>query len=413
MYPSVRDSPVAPRPGRWSGVARNVILLGLTSLFTDISAEMLTAVLPLYLALELHMTPLQIGLIDGLYQAASAVVRVAAGMVADARRRYKTVAVVGYALSAVCRAGLIVAGGSLAGITSLLMIDRVGKGIRTAPRDALITLSSPPAQLGAAFGAHRALDTIGAVLGPVFAFGLLAMASSAYDAVFVVSLAFAIVGLAIVTLFVRNQVPLTPPDATARRAGLREIGRHRGFVAVLGAGVGLSVMTSTDALIYLMLQRSGAVEPSIFPLFFVGTALVYLVLALPLGRLADRVGRHVTFVAGHLAVMAIYLTLVVSPVLPRAGVVACVALLGVYYAATDGVLAALAAAALPEAQVTTGLAIVSTAVALSRLAAAALFGALWNAAGIRTALAIGAVGLGIAVSGAIWWLRPGRRSAAS
>ena len=149
VYPSVRsDAPLAGARGpsltrgRWPTVSRNVVLLGLTSLFTDISSEMLTAVLPLYFMLELRMTPLQFGLIDGLYQGTSAIVRVASGWLADAGTRYKAVATTGYALSAVCKVGLLAVGCAWTPITGLMMLDRLGKGIRTAPRDALITLSS-------------------------------------------------------------------------------------------------------------------------------------------------------------------------------------------------------------------------------------------------------------------------------
>ncbi len=198
--------PVAAAGPRYRGaVPRNVVVLGLTSFFTDISSEALTAVLPLYFVLELRMTPLQFGLLDGLYQGASAMVRVAGGLVADARGRCKPVAFVGYALSAFCKLGLLLVGSAWAPIAALLMIDRLGKGIRTAPRDALITHSSEPSRLGAAFGLHRTMDTAGAALGPVVAFAVLTAAPGAYDAVFVVSLAVALVGLAILGLFVEDR----------------------------------------------------------------------------------------------------------------------------------------------------------------------------------------------------------------
>lgn len=384
-------------------ISRNVLFLGLTSLFTDVSSEMLTAVLPLYFMLELKMSPLQVGLIDGLYQGASALVRVASGVVADSGRRYKSVAVVGYALSTVCKAGLLGVGGAWGAITGLLMLDRIGKGIRTAPRDALITLSSDPARLGESFGAHRAMDTVGAVLGPVLAFGILALAPSAYDAVFVVSLAFGVVGVALIALFVENQRGAEAPQRPlGARAGVASILRNTSFARLLAAGVFLSVLTATDALIYLLLQRAGAVPPTVFPLLFVGTSAVYLLLALPVGRLADRVGRRWTFAAGHVGVLGIYLVLLFFPSLSLAGVLFCVAMLGVYYAATDGVLSALAATTLPTAQVTTGLAVVSTAVALSRLVAAAFFGALWSWFGPAGAVGAFAAGLALALGLAAW-----------
>ena len=162
MYPSLRETG-AVRAGTlvrpWHRASRNVLLLGATSLFTDISSEMLTAVLPLYFMLELRMSPLEFGVIDGLYHGVSALVRLASGVVADRGGHYKAVAVAGYAISAVCKLLLLMAGTAWAAITAILMVDRLGKGIRTAPRDALITLSSDRARLGEAFGVHRAMDT--------------------------------------------------------------------------------------------------------------------------------------------------------------------------------------------------------------------------------------------------------------
>ncbi len=411
MYPSIRDrgaptvtAPVAAAGLRNRGaVPRNVVVLGLTSFFTDISSEALTAVLPLYLVLELRMTPLQFGLLDGLYQGASALVRVAAGLYADAGRRYKPVAFLGYALSALCKLGLLLVGSAFAAIAALLMIDRLGKGIRTAPRDALIAKSSEPSRLGAAFGLHRTLDTAGAALGPIVAFAVLTAAPGAYDAVFVVSFAVAGVGLAVFGLFV--EVPperpgAARPEATAR-ARLGAVLASRRFLALLVAGGLLGVATASDALIYLLLQGRGGVPATLFPLLFVGTATVYLLLALPAGKLADKWGRHRVFLAGQGLVLGIY-GLLLSAEIPAAGIVACVALLGAYYAATDGVLAALAASVLPDDQLTTGLAIIGTTTALSRLLASFLFGVLWSWRGPAEAVAVFGLGLlGAAVLAAV------------
>lgn len=404
----LEPAPVAV-PRRWSAVSRTVVLLGMTSLLTDVSSESLTAVLPLYFMLELRMTPLQFGLLDGLYQGSSALVRVAGGLVADAGRRYKPVAFVGYALSAFCKLGLLLVGSAWAPIAAVLMIDRLGKGVRTAPRDALITLSSEPTRLGEAFGAHRAMDTVGAVVGPVLAFAVLAAAPGAYDAVFVMSFAVALVGLAVLGLFVRDQHGEPGPAAhgSHARARLRAAFASRRFRALVVAGGVLGLLTASDALIYLLLQRRGAVPTTFFPLLFVGTAVVYLFLALPVGRLADRWGRHRVFLAGHVLVFGIYLLLMATE-LPRAGIVACVALLGAYYAATDGVLSALASSVLQEQQLTTGLAVVSTITALARLLASSLFGAVWNWWGPTEALEVFAAGLVVAGALAAGLLRVGR-----
>ena len=193
MY-QVADSNILARGGRalvgrgtHVQVSRTVVLLGLTSLFTDISSEMVTTILPLYLIYSLGLSPLQFGVIDGVQQGASSLVRVAAGFTADRFGRYKEVAVLGYGLSAACRIGFLLVGRSWGLIGAVVFLDRTGKGIRTAPRDALISLSTPKEHLGVAFGVHRALDTAGAVLGPLIAFGLLLLAPQGFDSIFIVS----------------------------------------------------------------------------------------------------------------------------------------------------------------------------------------------------------------------------------
>ena len=155
-----------------AAVPRTVFLLGLTSLFTDISSEMVVTILPLYLVYVGGFTPLAFGVIDGIYNGAAALVGLASGFIGDRFRRHKEVAAAGYGLSAVCK---LAAGHrrhrAVGHRRDRCCIDRIGKGIRTAPRDAMISLSTPERQLGAAFGVHRALDTTGAMIGPLLAFG--------------------------------------------------------------------------------------------------------------------------------------------------------------------------------------------------------------------------------------------------
>src|SRR5688572_8288189 len=165
-------------------VAPTVLLLGICSLLTDISSEMVATVLPLYLVSTLGFTPLQYGIVDGLYQGAAAFVRLAGGFIGDRRRRHKGVATFGYGLSAVCKLALAAVGSAFGAISAIIVFDRAGKGLRTAPRDAMISMSSREEDLGASFGIHRALDTTGALLGPLVAFGLLALAPGAFDSLF-------------------------------------------------------------------------------------------------------------------------------------------------------------------------------------------------------------------------------------
>ncbi len=200
----------------WQVVGRTVIFLGITSLLTDISSEMVSAILPLYLLYQLQATALQLGIVDGLYQGASGLVRIGAALTADRWQRQKEVASTGYALSAFSRFGLLVFGGAVQGVAGFVLVDRFGKGIRTAPLDALISLSVPRERLGLAFGVHRTLDTAGSLIGPLLAFGLLTLAPGAFDAVFMPSLCIGLLGLAVIVLFVNNPertlAPSAPPD---------------------------------------------------------------------------------------------------------------------------------------------------------------------------------------------------------
>jgi MFS family permease len=390
-------------------VARNVVLLGLVSLFTDISSEMVATVLPLYLVYTLGFTPLQFGIVDGLQQGAAALVRVAGGFAADRTRRHKEVAFVGYALSAVARLGLLVVK-SVSAISAIIFLDRTGKGIRTAPRDALISLSTERDALGTAFGVHRALDTAGAMIGPLIAFGLLWLAPGDFDSIFVVSFCFALVGLALLALFVENR-PAQVADAghVSLRAAARLLGRRR-FATLVGIAGTLAVFTISDAFLFLALQRHLDFEARLLPLLFVGTAGTFMLLAIPVGRLADRVGRGRVFLAGYIPLLLAY-GLLLLPAGGSAEVALYLLLLGLYYAATDGVLMALGSTTLPPELRGSGLALIVTATSLGRLLASVLFGTIWTWQDVDTAIAAFAVGLVVAMALAAAALRLSREAA--
>ena len=290
-------------------VSRTVVLLGLTSLLTDISSEMVLTVLPLYLVAVGGFSPLAFGVVDGIYNGATAIVRLASGFVGDRWRRHKEVASIGYGISAVCKLLLLTVGTAVSAIGAVVLLDRVGKGIRTAPRDAMISLSTPKRELGTAFGVHRAMDTTGAMIGPLLAFALLAIAPLAFDSIFLVSFCIAVVGFAILVLFVngRERVPGAAAPDTApslrRAASLLQVPSYR---ALLVAGAMLSCATASDAFIFLALQEQLDLGNSLFPLLFVGSAGTFMVLAVPMGRLADRVGRARVLFGGYGLLLAVY-----------------------------------------------------------------------------------------------------------
>jgi MFS family permease len=406
------------RGRRTPRVSRTVVLLGLVSLLTDISAEMVSTILPLYLVYTLGFTPLQYGVVDGVYQGASALVRLVSGFTADRSRRHKEVATVGYGLSAVCKLGLVLAGGAFSAIGALVLLDRTGKGIRTAPRDAMISLSSSPATLGTAFGVHRAMDTTGAMLGPLVAFGLLAMAPLAFDSVFMVSFCVAVVGVALLVLFVDGRPDGGPDAASAEgvpKPTLAEAGRLLrvpGFARLIVVGSVLGLATLSDGFLYLVLEKRLDFEPTVFPLLFVGTALVYMLLAVPMGLLADRVGRGRVFVGGY-ALLALLYGVIVMPAAGWWTVPLALGLLGIYYAATDGVLMALGSALSPPSLRGTSLALLGTATSISRLLASVIFGALWMVLGMEQAVVCFGLALVAAlVVGGVALMRGGNEVAA-
>ncbi len=381
------------RPRKRLRVSRNVVLLGLTSLLTDVSAEMVATVLPIYAVFALGASPLQYGLLDGLYQGAAGIVRIASGVVADRRSRYKELAAFGYGISAACKGALLVVGGSIGGLSAIILADRLGKGVRTAPRDALISLSSTREGLATAFGVHRAMDTAGAMLGPIVAFGILLAAPGALRR-----------RLRRQPLL-RDPRPGRPGAVRAQPQGARAgrgpapgepeaSGEPRGAAALPACcwwcRPDSACVTVSDAFLYLALQRRLDFDTTLFPLLFAGSACAYMLLAIPIGWLADRLGRMRVFVAGYVLLLLVYTALLV-PSVGVAGLALYLLLLGAYYACTDGVLMATASALVPEELRASGLAVIVTATSLAKLVAAILFGLLWTVAGLATAtIAFGA-----------------------
>jgi MFS family permease len=406
MYISVRENPtgerVAPAGRIGRRVASTVVLLGVVSMLTDISSEMVNAILPLYLTAELGIGLLAYGFVDGVYQGVSASVRILGGYAGDRGRRPKWVALVGYGISALSRLAMLPAHG-LAAVTGVITADRLGKGLRTAPRDALIADASEPSMLGRSFGVHRALDTLGAAIGPIVAFALLAVLPGGYRAIFVVSFAVALIGVAVLVLFVPNR----RIGGESARPGLRELVRTAGAPRLrrtLVAAALLGVLTVGDGFLYLSLQHRDDFAALLFPLLYVGTNIAYLAFAVPLGRLADRIGRARVLVGGHVTLLLAYL-LAALPSGGPAWTVASLVLLGTFYAATDGVLAALVSRLVPAATRGTGIAAAQTVVVLARFASSLAFGGLWVGTGRAPALLLFAGALALAIPAAAWLLR--------
>lgn len=403
-----RSSGGAKRSRRIRDVSPVIWGLGITSFLTDISTEMVGSILPVYLVLHLHLSPLQFAAIDGIYNGLSvALVAVVAGVIADRSRFHKQVALVGYGLSALCKLGLVLAGGAWGIIMLVVGLDRLGKGIRTAPRDSIISFCSEKSALGLAFGVHRAMDSAGAFLGPLLAFVLLAYMSDAFDVLWLVSFVIALIGVAALALLVPF-ARRTATDPTVSSDRQHPVGKwlSPSLLRLGTCGSVLAVLTVSDGFLYLMLQERTQIAPGFVPLFYVGTALAYMVFAVPAGLLADRVGRTRIFVAGYALLLALYGLIYAFDSAGPGVVVICLATLGLYYAATEGVLMALASTVSVASSRTTALALIATSVGVGKLLSSILFGWLWQAYGVEAALMVFALAGLIAVVAVGLQLRP-------
>jgi MFS family permease len=366
--------------------------LGWTSFLTDISSEMVNSALPVYLVIYLHQSPLQYGAIDSVYNGFAVVlVSLAAGLIADRSKRHKEVALAGYGLSAICKVLFLAAGGAWGWLIALTGLDRIGKGIRTAPRDAMISLNTPPNLMATAFAVHRALDAGGALLGPLIGFILLAQLPQAFDVLWVTSFLFAILGLAVLWLYVPNQKTSLfsgsfSDERKISRRSLSVLFSSPRFAALVGCGWLLSVATANDGFIYLILQKKGGANSGFLPLFYVATSASYALLSIPAGRCADRFGRSSIFLGGYAVLGIIYILLFSMPAIGLPALAGCLFLLGLYYAGTEGVLVAMASAAVPQEMRASGLAILATAIALGKAGSSLLFGWIWDAYDVRYAI---------------------------
>ena len=380
-------------------LSHNLLALGFTSFFTDISSEMVMAIVPLFLTTTLGFSLFGFAAYEAAYQGTNAVFRIWGGSIADHRQSHKKTAATGYSISAVTRLGLVMSA-FVAWVPAVpfLLADRIGKGLRTAPRDALISLSTAPDRLAMAFGVHRAMDTAGALLGPLVAFAVLSAAPGAFDAVFVISAMFAAVGVAVIWMFAQEKPQKRPRENQRPRIidQWREVKDTRGVARIAAAIAMLSVVTVGDAFIYLIIQQTNTLSAKYFPLLFVGTALVYLALAMPFGRLADRIGTRPVFLVGNALLILMYLVLGFSG-LGLAASLICLGLLGAYYAATDGVVPAMVSQLVGTHVRASGIAFITVVIAVGRMVSALVFASLFETLGKTSTMVVLSIAMGAAV----------------
>jgi len=348
---------------------------GVVSFFTDVSTEMIVPVLPLFLSATLKSPVLAIGLIEGIAESTGSVLRIFAGQLSDRTGRRKPLVVVGYALSNITKPLLALAG-SWGHVLAIRFVDRVGKGIRTAPRDALIADSVPPDRRGIAFGFHRAMDTAGAALGPLVAFATLAVLPENYRAVFWIAAIPGLIAITIGAIFLRDRGgrPATPADAPTPR--LRALGPR--FMAFTIIATLFALGNSSDAFLILRARNVGTAA-AVIPLMYFTFNVVYAVLSTPAGALSDRIGRRTVLAIGYAIFALVYVGfgLIAGARAPWA-VLALFIVYGAYYALTDGVQKAFVADLVPAHLRATAMGTFSMATGIALLPASLVAGALWD-----------------------------------
>src|SRR5947199_1646926 len=374
--------PLPPQPPRLS---RNVFALGAVSFLTDVATEMTYPLLPVFLATVLGASATYVGTIEGAAESTAALLKFASGWWSDRVSRRKPLVLIGYALASAVRP-LIGLAQSAAQVLGIRVSDRVGKGIRTSPRDALIADSVDPAIRGRAFGFHNAADNLGAVLGPLIAFAFLRWEGLPLRTVFLLT---AIPGaLAVLTLiFGVREVPRAAP---ARKVGDADSKAPLGgrFWAYLGVLLLFTLGNSTDAFLLLRAGQLG-VATALIPILWALLNLVKAVANTPGGILSDRVGRKPLIAAGWLVYAAVYF------LFGRAGHAwqawALFAVYGLYFGLTEGVEKALVADLVPADRRGAAFGWYNLAIGIGALPASLLFGALWDRWGSATAFDFGAL----------------------
>lgn len=370
---------------------RNLWVATLASLLTDISSEMLAYLTPLFLANVLRAAPPIIGLIDGLADLATSWAKLGAGVWSDRWGNRKTPVVLGYSLSTLSKGALALAT-AWPLVLGARLADRLGKGIRTAPRDALIAESVPADQRGAAFGFHRAGDTLGAFIGVGVAWLVIAWGSAAQltAAMYALVAALSVIpaGVAVlVLLWGVREAPRPAPSPASASLWQSRRALPRSFWLVLAVMALFALGNSADSFIVLRAQERGA-DVSTILLMVLTFNLVYTVLAQPLGKLSDRVGQRRLLALGWLVYAGVYGGLALAQ--DAAQVWLLWALYGVYYALTEGIGKALVAQLIPAAVRGTAYGWLNGVTGLVALPASVLMGAVWQWAGPGAGFGLGA-----------------------
>jgi MFS family permease len=407
------DLPANSAPGYTAGIARmagggdmsgktvagripaGIWVLGLVSMLMDISSEMIHSLLPLFMVTTLGTSALAVGLIEGLAESTALIVKVFSGALSDYLGRRKGLAVLGYALGAFSKP-LFALAPTAGMVLGARLLDRVGKGIRGAPRDALVADLAPPDLRGAAFGLRQSLDTVGAFLGPLLAVGLMLLWANDFRAVFWVAVVPGLLAVLLLLFGIREPAG----DGRARRGNpIRRDNLRRlvpGYWWVVGVGAVFTLARFSEAFLVLRAEQSG-IPLALIPLVMVAMNLIYAATAYPFGRLADRMSHRHLLMLGLVVLVAADVVLAFDK--HWSVVLAGVALWGVHMGMTQGLLATMVADTAPVDLRGTAYGFFNLLSGLAMLLASVIAGVLWDRYGAASTFGAGAVFSLLALAG--------------
>ena len=364
----------------------NILLLGLVSFFTDLSTEMVYPLIPLYLTSALGATPAVVGVIEGVAESLASLLKVFSGYLSDRFQNKKLIAFTGYATSLFYKLALLLAG-SWAGILGARIIDRFGKGIRTAPRDVLVSESAGKNRMGRSFGLHKALDMAGSAAGILITYFLLRSGDGSfnYQKIFMISVIPAVFGLSMFIFIKEKKDPRQTKKHEPFWKNIRNIDRQLKIYLLVVCLFTLG--NSSNSFLLLKAKSTGFDDTSVILLYFLFNMTASL-LSIPFGGLSDRVGRKKLLLSGYIVFAVCYLGFAFS--ISRLQMVVVFVLYGVYTAMIGGVERAFVAEIAPQQLKGTMLGLHSTVTGIALLPASVIAGLLWSVFGAAVPFVFGA-----------------------
>jgi MFS family permease len=385
-------------------LGRNVLALGVVSFLTDVSSEMIYPLLPVFLTSVLGANASFIGAIEGAAETTAALLKLASGWWSDRVRRRKPLVLAGYALASAMRP-LVAIATSATQVLGIRVADRVGKGLRNAPRDALIAESVDPSIRGRAFGFHRAADHAGGVVGPLIAFAVLTWHLAALRTVFWLAAIPGVLAVVVVAVAVRDIPRSSAGATTAASPDLRQPLGSR-FWRVLAVIFVFTLGNSTDAFLLLRANQLG-VAVALAPILWAALHVVKSASSTPGGALSDRIGRRPTLIVGWLLYAAVYFGFALASTRWQAW--ALFGVYGIYFGLTEGAERALVADLVAPERRGTAFGWYNLAIGLGALPASLLFGWVWDRAGAARAFEMGASFALVAAIGLVVATRRGQQ----